>query len=194
VELGGPVPKLFEARVSDVRRKQFSGLAMGQWLFLLKWQTKNVNTKGSPLPSPDNPTGLDSPSSEGFSFMPLPTVSETVDDASLTVEPLATVPTIPAPLKFEEPVTGKTLTYLSVPATIENPSYIPTKENPEEILIQHILKSIQLLEEGTISTQDSVQDLKLENDALASKLAKAERNVEKCRDEIIRLMTEAKDL
>jgi uncharacterized protein (DUF3084 family) len=51
-----------------------------------------------------------------------------------------------------------------------------------------------LLEEGTISTQNSVQDLKLENDALASKLAKAERNVEKCRDEIIRLRTEAKDL
>jgi chromosome segregation ATPase len=50
------------------------------------------------------------------------------------------------------------------------------------------------LEEGTISTQDSVQDLKLESDDLASKLAKAERNVEKCRDEIIRLRTEAKDL
>jgi hypothetical protein len=165
LELGGPVPKLFEARVSDVRRKQFSGLTMGQWRFLFEdWQTQNVNTKGSPLPLPDNPTGLDSPSSEGFSFVPLPTVSETADDASITVEPLATIPTIPAPLKFEEPVTEKTSTYSSVPATIENPSYIPTKQNPEELLIQRILKSIQLLEEGTISTQYSVQDLKLEND------------------------------
>jgi hypothetical protein len=93
-----------------------------------------------------------------------------------------TIPTIPAPLKFEEPVAEK-----------ENPSYIPTKENHEELLIKIILKSIRLLEEGTISTQDSVQDLKFENDALASKLAKSEWNVEKCRDEIMRLRTEAKD-
>jgi predicted nucleic acid-binding Zn-ribbon protein len=50
-----------------------------------------------------------------------------------------------------------------------------------------------MLEEGTISTQDSVQDLKTENDDLASKLAKAERNVEKCRDEIMRLRNEAKE-
>jgi hypothetical protein len=136
MELGGPVPKLFEARVSDVRRKQFSGLTMGQWRFLFEdWQTHIVNTKGSPLPSPDNPTGLDSPSSEGLSIVPLLPVSETADDASLTVEPLATIPNIPAPLQFEEPVTEK-----------ENPSYIPTKENPEELLIKSIIKSIQLLE------------------------------------------------
>jgi hypothetical protein len=37
MELGGPVPKLFEARVSDVRRKQFSGLTMGQWRFLFEY-------------------------------------------------------------------------------------------------------------------------------------------------------------
>jgi hypothetical protein len=54
-------------------------------------------------------------------------------------------------------------------------------------LIKGILKSILMLEEGTISIQDSVQDLKTENDDLASKLAKAEWNVEKCRDEIMRL-------
>jgi hypothetical protein len=120
MELGGPVPKLFEARVSDVNRKQVSGITMGQWWFL--FEDCHVNTKGSPLSSPDNPTGLDSPSSEGFSFVPLTPVSETVDDASLTVELLATIPTIPAPLKFEEPVTEKTSTYSSVPATIENPS------------------------------------------------------------------------
>jgi hypothetical protein len=57
-------------------------------------------------------------------------VSETGDDASLMVEPLATIPNIPTLLKFEEPVTKK-----------ENPSYIPTKENPEELLIKRILKS-----------------------------------------------------
>jgi hypothetical protein len=103
MELGGPVPKLFEARVSDVRRTPFSGFTMGQWRFLFEdWQTQNVNTKGSPLPSPDNLTGLDSPSSEGLSIVPLLPVSETADDASLAVEPLATIPTIPAPLKFEE--------------------------------------------------------------------------------------------
>jgi hypothetical protein len=50
------------------------------------------------------------------------------------------------------------------------------------------------LEEGAISTPDSVQDLKLENDALAPELAKADCNVEKCRDENIRLRTEAKVL
>jgi archaellum component FlaC len=50
-----------------------------------------------------------------------------------------------------------------------------------------------MLEEGTISIQDSVQYLKTENDELASKLAKSERNVEKCRDEITRLRNEAKD-
>jgi hypothetical protein len=67
MESGGPVSKLFEARVSDVRRKQFSGLTMGQWRFLFEdWQTQNVNTKGSPLPSFDNPTGLDPPLSQSF--------------------------------------------------------------------------------------------------------------------------------
>jgi hypothetical protein len=121
--------------------------------------------------------------SEGLSIVPLLPVSETADNASLTVEPLATIPNIPTLLKFEEPVTEK-----------ENPSYIPTKEKPEDLLIKSILKSIQLLEEGKIYTQDSVQNLKLEKDDLASKLAKAERNVEKCRDEIIRLRTKAKDL
>jgi hypothetical protein len=184
MELCGPVPKLFEDHVSDVHRKQFSGLNMGQWRFLFEdRQTQNVNTKGSPLPSPDNPTGLDSSSSEGLSIVPLLPVSETADDAYLAVEPLATIPNIPVPLKFEEPDTEK-----------ENPSYIPTKENPEELLIKGILKSIQFLDEGTIYIQDSVQDLKLENDDLASKLAKAERNAEKCRYEIIRLRTKAKDL
>jgi hypothetical protein len=34
MELGGPVPKLFEAHVSDVCRKQCSGLTMGKWCFL----------------------------------------------------------------------------------------------------------------------------------------------------------------
>jgi hypothetical protein len=96
-------------------------------------------------------------------------VSETAYDASLAVEPLATIFNIPFPLKIEEPDTEK-----------ENPSFVPTKENPEEFLTKGILKSILMLEEGTISTQDSVQDLKTENDDLASKLAKAERNVEKC--------------
>jgi uncharacterized protein (DUF3084 family) len=50
-----------------------------------------------------------------------------------------------------------------------------------------------MLEEGTHSIQDSVQDLKTNNDELVSKLAKAERNVEKCRDDIMRLRNEAKD-
>jgi hypothetical protein len=35
-----------------------------------------------------------------------------------------------------------------------------------------------MLEDGTVSTQDSVQDLKTENDDLASKPAKAEWDVE----------------
>jgi hypothetical protein len=62
MDLGGPVSKLFEARVSDVRRKQFSGLTMGQWRFLFEdWQTQNVHTQGSLLPSFDNPTRLPPP-------------------------------------------------------------------------------------------------------------------------------------
>jgi hypothetical protein len=72
-------------------------------------------------------------------------VSETADDASLAVEPIATIFNIPSPLKLEEPDTEK-----------EIPSFVPTKENPEEILIKGILKSILMLEEGKISIQDSV--------------------------------------
>jgi hypothetical protein len=183
MDLGGPVSKLFETRVSDVRRKQFSGLAMGKLCFLFEdWQTQNVHNKDSPLPSFDNPTGSDPPLSQSLSNMLMLPVSENADDASLAVEPLATISNIPSPLKLEEPDTKK-----------ENPSYVPTKENPEELLIKGILKNILMLEEGKISIQDSVQDLKTEKDDLASKLAKAERNVEKCRDEIMRLMNEAKD-
>jgi hypothetical protein len=166
-----------------VRRKKISGLKMGQWRFLFEeWLTQNVHTKSSPLPSFDNPIGSEPPLSQSLSNVPMKPVSETADDASLAVEPLASIFNNPSPLKLEEPDTEK-----------ENPSCVPTKENPEEILIKGILKSILMLEEGTISIQDSVQDLKTENDELASKLAKAERNVEKCRDEIMRLRNEAKD-
>jgi uncharacterized protein YneF (UPF0154 family)/archaellum component FlaC len=89
-------------------------------------------------------------------------VSETADDASLAVEPLATIFNIPSPLKLKEPDTE-----------IVNPSFIPTKENPEEFLIKGIPKFFLMLEEGTIYIQDSVQDLKTKNDDLASKLSKS---------------------
>jgi hypothetical protein len=122
MDLGGPVSKLFEARVSNVRRKQFSGLMMGQWRFFFEdWQTQNIHTKGSPLPSFDNLTGSYPSLSQSLSNVPMIPVSETVDDTSLPVEPLATIFNIPSPLKLEEPDTEK-----------ENPLFFPTKENPEE--------------------------------------------------------------
>jgi hypothetical protein len=70
MDLGGPVSKLFEARVSDVRRKQYSGLTMGQWHFLFEdWLTQNVHTKGSPLPSFD--IGSEPPLSQSLSNVPM---------------------------------------------------------------------------------------------------------------------------
>ena len=62
IELGGTVTKSFEALVSDSHRIQFIGITMGQWrLFVEYWQTHRVTTLGteSPIPSPDNLTGLD---------------------------------------------------------------------------------------------------------------------------------------
>ena len=97
---------------------------------------------------------------------------------------------MPDLLKLKDSVTKLTSNILpQVPAKIEDPYYTPTQEKPE-ILSQHIIRGIQLLEEGAKYTQDSVKDLKLENNALISRLAKIEQNVEKYRKKIIHLTTE----
>ena len=94
---------------------------MGQCRYPFKyWQRHRVMALGtnSPIPSPDNLTGLNFPSSRGFSFVPFPPISETQGDASLTIEPL--IPTMPAPLKLEDPVTELPSTIFPlVPAKIE---------------------------------------------------------------------------
>ena len=52
----------------------------------------------------------------------------------------------------------------------------------------------QFFEEGAKYTQDTVKDLKLENNALISKLEKTQQNAEKYREKIIHLTTAVKDL
>ena len=82
------------------------------------------------------------------------------------------------PLNPKYPVTKLTSKFLPlVTAKFEDPSYTHQKDDPER-LSQLILRRIQFLEEGAKYTQDKVKDLKLENNALISKLEKTEQNVE----------------
>ena len=103
---------------------------MGQWRFYFEdWQTHRVTTlvTDSPIISPDNMNGLYFPLSIVISFLPLPPISETEGDVSLTIEPL--IPCFLAPLKLEDPSAKLTSIFLPlVTDKIEDPSYTPTKE------------------------------------------------------------------
>ena len=82
---------------------------MDKWRFLFgEFQTYRVMTLVTDSPSipPDNVTGLNSLLSGGFSFIPLPPISETDGDEYLTVETI--IPTIPSLLNLKDTVTKLT--------------------------------------------------------------------------------------
>jgi hypothetical protein len=200
--LGGPIPKSYEARVSDSSRQQFDGLTLGQWKFLFEFWTSEREPSPQDMLSPELSTSPDVP--------PFKSTIETVlsNTAALGMKPIfettpkkesPPVPEVPVhPLAPLSTVFESTPTCLGPDLPI--PTVLPLPED-SEMLMRSLVLRIEKLESQHKASNNFIQKMfsqqqvmQAENITLDDGIAVLKKNITQVNSERISILAKLKEL